>query len=292
VNADKETGRQGDKETRRPGDDAVASLSWSPLLLVSLSPGLLVCLQEDVRRLEVAVDDAAAVGVGDGAGEGLDQAGGFPRRLGFAAQPLGQAASRDVLQGEVGQAVDLAELMDLHDARVLEAGHCLGLGAEARQLLGRRPAARAEHLERHDALEGDLPGPVDDAHPAVPQLAEDLVAGDARRGRGGHAFLLRRPARLQQRVNPRPLPQLPAQRLLQGRVVRAELLGRSVAAPGPQLLPLRDQVQQSILRPHGGSPRGLIWVAGRGTVSDGSGQKFSPHGCNPSARRSVAATQR
>jgi hypothetical protein len=39
--------------------------------------------------------------------------------------------------------------------------------------------AGQDHLERHGALEADLPGLVDDAHASSTQLFEDLVAGDA-----------------------------------------------------------------------------------------------------------------
>ena len=40
--------------------------------------------------------------------------------------------------------------------------------------------AAEDHLQRHDAVEADLPGPVDDAHAAATEHAEDFVARHAR----------------------------------------------------------------------------------------------------------------
>ena len=60
-----------------------------------------------------------------------------------AVQSLRQAAAGAVFQGEERQAVVLADLVDLDDVGMLQAGDGLGLGAEAVQFLGagdrRRP---------------------------------------------------------------------------------------------------------------------------------------------------------
>ncbi len=44
-----------------------------------------------------------------------------------------------------------------------------------------------DHLQRAGAIQADLPGTVDDAHPAAAQLTQDLIAGD-RRGGAGRRF--------------------------------------------------------------------------------------------------------
>ena len=67
--------------------------------------------------------------------------------------------------------------MDLHDVRMLQPRHRLGLDAEARQLPRPGMAAGQHHLERHGALQGQMPGLVDDAHAAAAEHALDLVAG-------------------------------------------------------------------------------------------------------------------
>ncbi len=91
------------------------------------------------------------VSVGHGPCQGGHQLGGGARRPGGAVQPVGQAAALDQLQGEVRQAVALADLVNLHDIRVLQARDGLGLGAEARQLVRPRVAAGEDHLERPPA---------------------------------------------------------------------------------------------------------------------------------------------
>ena len=87
---------------------------------------------EDVGRLEVAVDHAAPVGVVHGPRQG--PAPGRRRWRGSGCRPAsGQAAALDELQRKVRPAVVLADLVDLHDVRVLQPGHRLRLGAEAGQ---------------------------------------------------------------------------------------------------------------------------------------------------------------
>src|SRR5262249_10547691 len=73
-------------------------------------------------RLEVAVDDAALVRVVDGPGQRLHQPGRRAGRLRPGGGPLGQGAAVHVLEGQVGVAVVLADLVDLHDVGVLQAG--------------------------------------------------------------------------------------------------------------------------------------------------------------------------
>jgi hypothetical protein len=48
--------------------------------------------------------------------------------------------------------VVLADLVDLHDVRVLQARHCLGLGAEAGQVVGPGVGPGQDHLQRHQAV--------------------------------------------------------------------------------------------------------------------------------------------
>ena len=117
---------------------------------------------------------------------GFDQPGRPPRRPGRAVEPAVQAAAVDVLQLEERQAVGLADVVDLDDVGVLQAGDGLGLGQEAGDGLGAGMGPGQDHLERAGTVQADLPGPVDDAHAAAAQLAQDLVAGDGGDGAVGH----------------------------------------------------------------------------------------------------------
>jgi hypothetical protein len=128
--------------------------------------------QEHVRRLQVAVDDAALVGVVDRLGQHRNDLGRGLCRLRSPRRRLGQAAAVHELQREERQAVVRADLVHLHDVGVLEAGHCLRLGPETGQLLLPRVRAGQNHLRGHGAVQGRLPGLVDDAHAAAPQLPQ------------------------------------------------------------------------------------------------------------------------
>ena len=99
-------------------------------------------VDQDVGRLEVAVQDAAGVGVGHRLGRLGHQAGGGPRVVLVAAQQRHEAAAGDQLHAEVVLAVVLADLVDRHDARVVEQGDGLGLVAGTGAARRRRPAGR------------------------------------------------------------------------------------------------------------------------------------------------------
>ena len=158
----------------------------------SVTLGVAVGGQQDVGRLQVAMDDALAVGLGDAARHGFDQLGGPLRRPGRAVETPVQAAAVDVLQLEERQAVGLADVVDLHDVGVLQPGDGLRFGQEADGGLDAGMGAGQDHLQDAWSVQEDLSAAVDDAHAAAAQLAQDLVAGDGGddavgRRRGGTA---------------------------------------------------------------------------------------------------------
>jgi hypothetical protein len=77
------------------------------------------------------VDNAVLVGAVDGPGQCQDQGCRRSRRLRRTVQLLGQAYAVHELQREVGAAILLPHIMDLHDIGVLQARHRLGFGSEA-----------------------------------------------------------------------------------------------------------------------------------------------------------------
>ena len=93
---------------------------------------LALARQQDVFRLDVAMDDAQLAGPLQGGGHLAHDAQG-QQHLGrpFLVQVFAQVAALDVFQGHVVQAVRLADGVDLHDVGVRGAGDGLGLGLEA-----------------------------------------------------------------------------------------------------------------------------------------------------------------
>ncbi len=138
--------------------------------------GLAPLVDQDVRRLQVAVQDAPLVGVMNGLGDGGHQPGRGREIGGEVAQPLVQAAARDQLHAEEALARRLAHLVDRHDVGMVELRDGLGLVLEPDQLGLAGEFGRPDDLEGDQPVQGDLPCLVDDAHSAPAQLRQDLVA--------------------------------------------------------------------------------------------------------------------
>ena len=168
---------------RRPHDGPGAGQ-----LAVALNPpgqakvgnvGLSLAVQQDVPRLEVAVDDAALVGVVNRSSDRGEQ----PCRLLGGAPKASQRAALDQLHAEVRLPLVFADLVDGHDVGMIKVGRRFGLGAEAQRLIGGGHLPGQEHLEGHGAVEIDLPRPEDDTHAAARDLSQQLVARHLRQPR-------------------------------------------------------------------------------------------------------------
>jgi hypothetical protein len=137
----------------------------------SLRPG-----QQHVARFQVAMHHPAQMGVVHRPRQRLDQLGRFARRRALLLELLGERAAVAELQREVRLAAHLADLVQRHDVRVLQAGHRFGFDLEAQPVGGAGVLDGADHLQRHQAIGAKLARPVDDAHAAVAADAQDLVA--------------------------------------------------------------------------------------------------------------------
>ena len=81
----------------------------------------------------------------------------------------------DVLHGDVGPVLALADLVDDADVRVVQRRGRLGLDEEALLELGLVHEVRGEELQGHGSLELEVLGLVDDTHTAVADLLDDPV---------------------------------------------------------------------------------------------------------------------
>src|SRR5207302_951218 len=89
-----------------------------------------VRLQQDVRRLQVAVDDALLVDVLHRPGQALDQRGRLAGRLRDGAELAVEAPARNELEREERLALVRVDRVQADNVRVLQACHRGGLGLE------------------------------------------------------------------------------------------------------------------------------------------------------------------
>jgi hypothetical protein len=133
---------------------------------------------QHVGRLQVAVEDAAHVGVMQRLGHLGHERRGGARVVLSGVQATDEAPPGDQLHGEVALAVVLAHLVERHDPGVVEQRHGLGLVLEPPQIVVVGQDAGLDHFKGHRPVETELAGLVDDAHAAAAQLAADLVVAE------------------------------------------------------------------------------------------------------------------
>jgi hypothetical protein len=152
-----------------------------------------VDVEQDVRRLDVTVHDALAVG----GRERAEQRWCEHTELGGRQRPVGadlvrQGAAPEVRHDQHDLVVLVDDLEEAHDVGVLQAEQGLGLAADALAGLGHLVDAAVQHqaLDR-DRLAVGTDREVDDAHSAsteaLLQYVSHRAAGyrrDPRRGRG------------------------------------------------------------------------------------------------------------
>ena len=128
---------------------------------------------QDVGRLDVAVDDAAGVGVGQGAQHVLGHA--EHRRVARrarVAQQLQQRAPVHQLPDQVEALAVLAPVAQRDDARVVEAAGGAHLGAHPR----REAELDRDHLDRHLVAGHQVVGAVHDrGRPAADRRSQDVA---------------------------------------------------------------------------------------------------------------------
>jgi hypothetical protein len=136
--------------------------------------------EEDVGGLQVAMDDAAPVGMVHGAGQRLNQPRRLVRRLRDAGIPLGEGPAGHVFKHERGAAFVFAQLVDGCDLGMFQAGDCLSLGEKAGDLLGAAVCPGEDQFHGHDPVQPGLTSLEDDGHAAAAEFLQHFQAGDHR----------------------------------------------------------------------------------------------------------------
>ena len=148
---------------------------------------------EDIGGLDVAVEDAARVGVVGGVGD-LGEEGDSSWEI-EAREGLGEGAVFIKRHTEIVDAVFLACLVEDYDTRVLKLRNGFDFHGEAEPRIWRCERSGADDFERDFAVDPETAGAVDDAHAATGDFTEDLmvgkVAGEVAGGNGGGFFGVR-----------------------------------------------------------------------------------------------------
>lgn len=143
--------------------------------------GLAVGVDEDVAGFDVAVDDAAAVGEVDGVADLMEDLDGATGGEEVFADEVEDIAAVDQFHDEDAVFLDDGEFEDGGDVRVDEAGHGLGLGAEAVDGFAVAAGVWREDFDGDGAVEVALEACVDCAHATGGDEPLDGVLGQ-------HAF--------------------------------------------------------------------------------------------------------
>ena len=139
-------------------------------------------VDEHVVGLEVAVHDTCPVRGGQPLRGLMKEPYDFsPRRVRVFEQPHPQTRPSYVLHRNVGLALEHANVVNRHHARVREPGQRAGLLSQV--LLDLRKNTGPQHLECDGAVEGRVVGSVHDAHAPLAELGFDDVASHPLAGR-------------------------------------------------------------------------------------------------------------
>ena len=143
-------------------------------------PHVPVPVDEDVGRLDVAMDDAALVGGLQRTGHVDDDAErDVERQTAVALEDALQILPVDELHDDEVDALVRAGVVDRRDIRVVKRGRGTSLLAEPRNELGIGCEAGTEDLHRHAAIEEVVVCPVHERHAALTeQLNQAVAAGE------------------------------------------------------------------------------------------------------------------
>ncbi len=124
--------------------------------------------------------DSHFVGVLHGASDREQRGDRIGTAPGRAIESLGEIAAIEILERKEHSATDFADLEQLHDIRMLQAGNGLGFGEKARAIAVACVIAGENHLQCHEPAKFFLPGEINDTHAATAEFANDFVAGNSR----------------------------------------------------------------------------------------------------------------
>ena len=115
------------------------------------------------------------VGRMNGAAQRLDGLRRVLRALRFAIEFVVEVATIDEFEREVRGTVVFADIVNLHDVRVVQLRDGFGFRTKPFEVRFADIRAADNHLQRDDAVEVNVPRFVNDPHAAFAEFVEDLV---------------------------------------------------------------------------------------------------------------------
>ena len=134
--------------------------------------------EHQIRRLEVAMDDAGGVRGGQCIGDLGQDTRGVSDRQRTARQSSRERLSVVVRHGDERLAAGLAHLVDSRDVRVIERARGPRLAQEAGGGFGIAAGGGRQELQRDLASQVEIFGEIDRPHPACSDVAQDSVVRD------------------------------------------------------------------------------------------------------------------
>ncbi len=140
-----------------------------------------VGVDQDVVGLDVAMDDAALMGVSERIRDvAHDSSRLVDRERAVLVQQLRDIVARDVRHHEENDAALLVDRVDVDDVRVVELRGHLGLAQEPGLDFAAERQFGWQYFDGDRALQTPIFGAIDDPHAAAPDLAVQLIMGTER----------------------------------------------------------------------------------------------------------------
>ncbi len=136
--------------------------------------------EENISGLDVAVQNAVLVGVGQSVGNAGYQANRFFLVDRSAVGGMVEGLTLDQLHDDIEHSVSVTKIIHCNEVGMVEAGHGLGLGFKARPELWIRSKLTRKDFDCDRTVEGNLPGGVDRTHPSLRDERSDLVGREVR----------------------------------------------------------------------------------------------------------------
>ena len=139
--------------------------------------GVATLRDEDVRRLDIAVEDTGGVSDGEPVGDTREELDDLPPRATLASDPPLERAAVDVLRDQVLPACHFARVVYGQDMGMIQRrGHLrLALKSPASRSIRERIG---EELDRHGTIQFDVEGAKHNAHTAVPECRLQPIRAD------------------------------------------------------------------------------------------------------------------